>query len=128
MFDGFGDVLGQAAALPDGPPLTVVGGAAGYADWFLITAVSGLAFLFLDRQFQVAVIENVDEAHLRTASWLLPGYLLAINLFVLPVGLGRRARRASARATSSCCSCRSRRGRGGWRWSPISAVCRRRRP
>ena len=87
MFDGFGDVLGQAAALPDGPPLTIAGGAAGYADWFLITAVSGLAFLFLDRQFQVAVIENVAEAHLRTASWLLPGYLLAINLFVLPIAL-----------------------------------------
>ena len=65
----------------------MAGGSSGYADWFLITAVSGLAFLFLDRQFQVAVIENVDEAHLRTASWLLPGYLLAINLFVLPIAL-----------------------------------------
>ena len=87
MFDGFGDVLGQAATLADGPPLTVQGGSAGYADWLLITALSGLAFLFLDRQFQVAVIENVDETHLRTASWLLPGYLLAINLFVLPIAL-----------------------------------------
>ena len=88
MFNGFGDIFGQAASLPTGPPLTVQGGGAGYADWFLITALSGLAFLFLDRQFQVAVIENVDEAHLRTASWLLPAYLLAINLFVLPIALG----------------------------------------
>jgi Na+/proline symporter/nitrogen-specific signal transduction histidine kinase len=87
MFDGFGDVLGQAAGLPDGPPLTVQGGSAGYADWVLITALSGLAFLFLDRQFQVAVLENVDDNHLRQASWLLPGYLLAINLFVLPIAL-----------------------------------------
>ena len=87
MFDGFGDLLGQAATLPDGPPLTVAGGAASHADWLLITALSGLAFLFLDRQFQVAVIENVDETHLRTASWLLPGYLLLINLFVLPIAL-----------------------------------------
>ena len=87
MFDGFGDVLGQAANLADGPPLTVQGGSAGHADWLLITALSGLAFLFLDRQFQVAVIENLDETHLRQASWLLPGYLLAINLFVLPIAL-----------------------------------------
>jgi signal transduction histidine kinase len=87
MFDGFGDVLGQAAHLADGPPLVVQGGGAGYADWLLITALSGLAFLFLDRQFQVAVIENVDETHLRTASWLLPAYLLLINLFVLPIAL-----------------------------------------
>ena len=87
MFSGFGDLLGQAATLADGPPLTVLGGAAGHADWLLITALSGLAFLFLDRQFQVAVIENLDEGHLRTASWLLPGYLLLINLFVLPIAL-----------------------------------------
>ena len=52
-----------------------------------MTALSGLAFLFLDRQFQVAVIENVEESHLRTASWLLPAYLLAINLFVLPIAV-----------------------------------------
>jgi Na+/proline symporter/nitrogen-specific signal transduction histidine kinase len=87
MFDGFADILARAADLPDGPPLTVAGGSSGYADWFLVTGLSGLAFLFLDRQFQVAVIENVDEAHLRTASWLLPTYLLAINLFVLPIAL-----------------------------------------
>ncbi len=87
MFDGFGDLLGQASSLADGPPLTVRKDATGHADWLLITALSGLAFLFLDRQFQVAVVENVDETHLRTASWLLPGYLLLINLFVLPIAL-----------------------------------------
>jgi Na+/proline symporter/nitrogen-specific signal transduction histidine kinase len=86
MFDGFGDLLGQAATLSE-PPLTVGGTGAGYADWLLITVLSGIAFLFLDRQFQVAVIENVDETHLRTASWLLPAYLLLINLFVLPIAL-----------------------------------------
>jgi Na+/proline symporter/signal transduction histidine kinase len=87
LFDGLGDILARAAGLAHAPPLTVAGGSGGYADWFLITGLSGLAFLFLDRQFQVAVIENVDEAHLRTASWLMPVYLLAINLFVLPIAL-----------------------------------------
>ena len=31
-----------------------------------------LAVLFLPRQFQVAVVENVNEDHLRKAIWLLP--------------------------------------------------------
>ena len=39
----------------------------------------------LPRQFQMAVVENVNEDHLRKAMWLFPLYLLAINFFVLPV-------------------------------------------
>ena len=44
-----------------------------------------LAIIFLPRQFQVAVVENVNEEHLNKAIWLFPLYLLAINIFVLPV-------------------------------------------
>ena len=47
-----------------------------------------LAIMFLPRQFQVAVIENVDENHLRKAIWLFPLYMLAINVFVLPIAFG----------------------------------------
>ena len=46
-----------------------------------------LAFLFLPRQWQVAVVENVDERHLNTATWMFPLYLLLINIFVLPIAL-----------------------------------------
>src|ERR1019366_6759044 len=38
--------------------------------------------------FQVAVIENVDEKHLKKAIWLFPLYMLAINVFVLPIAFG----------------------------------------
>ncbi|HEX8373726.1 MAG TPA: sensor histidine kinase, partial [Geminicoccaceae bacterium] len=95
LFDGFGDLMARAVAQAaasggegggDGG-LTVAGSGLGYADWFLLTLVSGLACLVLPRQFQVAVIENLDEGHVRTAAWLLPLYLLAINLFVLPIAL-----------------------------------------
>ena len=34
------------------------------------------------------VIESVRESHLRRAVWVFPLYLLAINLFVLPIALG----------------------------------------
>ena len=46
-----------------------------------------MAILFLPRQFQVAVIENINEDHLDKAIWLFPLYLLVINLFVLPIAL-----------------------------------------
>ena len=38
--------------------------------------------------FHVMVVENHDERHLSTAIWLFPLYLLAINIFVLPIALG----------------------------------------
>ena len=47
--------------------------------------MSMMAIIFLPRQFQVAVVENVNEEHLNQAIWLFPLYLLAINIFVLPV-------------------------------------------
>ncbi len=95
LFDGLGDLVaraGTAASAGGGDGgLTVAGSGLGYADWFLLTLVSGLACLVLPRQFQVAVIENVDEGHVRTAAWLLPLYLLAINLFVLPIAIAGNA-------------------------------------
>ena len=36
------------------------------------------------------VVENVDERHLDRAQWLFPLYLLAINLFVLPIAIAGR--------------------------------------
>ena len=50
--------------------------------------LSMMAFLFLPRQFQIAVVENVNEEHLNKAVWLFPLYLLAINIFVLPITFG----------------------------------------
>ena len=47
-----------------------------------------LSVIFLPRQFQVMVVENVDERHVKRASWAFPLYLLLINLFVLPIALG----------------------------------------
>jgi signal transduction histidine kinase len=49
-----------------------------------------LAIMFLPRQFQIAVIENIDEKHLTKAIWLFPAYMLAINVFVLPLAFGGR--------------------------------------
>ncbi|MBV8167446.1 MAG: PAS-domain containing protein [Alphaproteobacteria bacterium] len=55
--------------------------------WWSATVLAGLAILCLPRQFHVTVVENKDEADLRRAAWLFPLYLVAINLFVVPVAI-----------------------------------------
>lgn len=55
--------------------------------WAALTFLSAAAFLCLPRMFQVMVVENADEAHLRTASWAFPGYLLLMSLFVVPIAV-----------------------------------------
>src|SRR5213079_42788 len=64
------------------------GVAGGYASWVWLTILSMMAIMFLPRQFQVTVIENVNEKHLNKAIWLFPLYMLAINVFVLPIAFG----------------------------------------
>jgi Na+/proline symporter/nitrogen-specific signal transduction histidine kinase len=56
--------------------------------WAALMFLSATAILCLPRQFQVAVVENAQESHLRTASWLFPVYLFLISLFVLPIAIG----------------------------------------
>ncbi|MGE0640053.1 MAG: ATP-binding protein [Thermoanaerobaculia bacterium] len=89
MFDGFGDIFTRARARPELAALLSREGA-NNGDWAWMTLLSLLAFWLLPRQFQLGVVENVDERHLRASSWLLPSYLLIINIFVLPLALAGR--------------------------------------
>ncbi len=57
----------------------------GYTSWLTLTFLSMIAIMFLPRQFHILVVENVNEDNLKKAMWLFPLYLLAINLFVLPI-------------------------------------------
>jgi hypothetical protein len=89
MYGGFTDIFERAQAVPSLHGLLMLEGAGGsYATWASLTFVSMLAIMFLPRQFQVAVVENVDERHVTKAVWLFPLYLFAINIFVLPIALG----------------------------------------
>ena len=56
-----------------------------YVAWasYLLLAMS--AIIFLPHQFHLAVVENSNERHILTATWLLPLYMLLINLFVVPI-------------------------------------------
>ncbi|MBW8907324.1 MAG: histidine kinase [Betaproteobacteria bacterium] len=90
LYSGPGDLFARAAAQPKLSSMMtpLEGVAGGYASWIWLTVLSMMAIMFLPRQFQVAVIENLDERHLNKAIWLFPLYMLAINLFVLPIAFG----------------------------------------
>ena len=85
LYDGFADVFSRAAAAPQLAQLLSLEGR--YSNWASLTFLSMAAIMLLPRQFQIAVVENVNENHLRRATWLFPLYLLLINLFVLPIAL-----------------------------------------
>ncbi|MCU0923710.1 MAG: histidine kinase, partial [Burkholderiaceae bacterium] len=89
LFDGLGDLFARAQAVPELARLLTLGQgkAFAYEQWFALTMLSALSVVFLPRQFQVMVVENVDERHLKRAAWAFPLYLLLINLFVLPIAL-----------------------------------------
>ncbi len=91
IFDGFGDIAARAASDESLRKLFVMDpqqGNISYIDWTMYLFISMAAVIFLPRQFQVAVVENVNEDHMNKAIWLFPLYLLAINIFVLPIAFG----------------------------------------
>lgn len=90
LYNGFGDLFSQAASTPDVARLFTWGADQGYSQWVTVTLISMAAIFCLPRQFQVTVVENVNERHLAKAVWLFPLYLLLINVFVLPIAIGGR--------------------------------------
>lgn len=87
MFGGMADLFSRAAEHPELSRLLRMDPSRA-GSWAAMILLSGLAILLLPRQFQIIVVENVDESHLRRAVWLFPLYLLAINVFVMPIALG----------------------------------------
>ncbi len=90
LFDGFTDLFSRAMAdqaLAGLLSFNHGGSAYIYSQWFALVLLAMLSVLFLPRQFQVMVVENVDERHLKRAAWVFPLYLFLINLFVLPIAI-----------------------------------------
>jgi Na+/proline symporter/signal transduction histidine kinase len=85
MFSGFGDLAERARAVPD--IAQRFAGGIEPSKWVTITLLSLTAIICLPRQFHVAVVENADESELRRAAWMFPAYLVAINIFVIPIAI-----------------------------------------
>ena len=85
MFDGFDDLFTKAALNPRAaavlaaPPDPLV--------WITTTLLAGFAIFLLPRQFHVMVVENRNVGDLRKVAWQFPAYLIAINIFVIPIAL-----------------------------------------
>lgn len=92
VFGGFRDLFAHAAAKPDTAALFLLGPNQGYTPWVGQILLSMVAIVLLPRQWQVAVVENTDERHLKRAMWMFPLYLLVINIFVMPIALGGLSR------------------------------------
>src|SRR6266699_2448627 len=56
-------------------------------NFLTMTLLSFCAIMLLPRQFHVSVVENSGNAEVSRARWLFPLYLVAINLFVIPIAL-----------------------------------------
>ncbi len=83
LFDGTSDIYNQMSKVENFKQLTTLSGVEDGFNWFFMIALSFMAVFLLPRQFQVSVLENNREKHLKKAIWLFPLYLLLFNLFVI---------------------------------------------
>lgn len=90
LFDGTSDIFNKISQSPDFESLTSLTSLEAGVNWYFMIALSFFAIFLLPRQFQVSVIENVTERHLKKAIWLFPLYLLLFNVFVIFIAWGGR--------------------------------------
>ncbi|MEV6238265.1 histidine kinase [Lentzea sp. NPDC051838] len=96
LYNGFGDLFTQAQNAGHSALFTL-GDSTG--TWVWLNVLSLFAIVMLPRQWQVGVVENVDERHVKQAMWMTPLYMLLISVFVLPIaaaGLLRFGSKAEA--------------------------------
>ena len=85
LMGGIGPLLDRVAAAP--AISEVFGGGLEGGRWVTMTLLAMGAILLLPRLFHVAVVENTSARDLKQAAWLFPLYLVAINIFVIPIAM-----------------------------------------
>jgi len=83
LFDGTEDIYTKMSAAENFESLITINGFEGGFNWLYTIMLSFMAIFLLPRQFQVSVVENVREKHLKNAIWMFPLYLLLFNFFVI---------------------------------------------
>jgi Na+/proline symporter/signal transduction histidine kinase len=83
LFDGTEDIYNKVSKVKDFNQLTTLSSFENGLNWMFMIMLSFIAIFLLPRQFQVSVIENNREKHLKKAIWLFPLYLLLFNVFVI---------------------------------------------
>lgn len=83
VFDGFGgfvDAVSNNVAARQ-----VFSASPNGMSWLTAMFLASVCVLLLPRQFHVIVVENKSEGDVKRAAWLFPIYLVAINIFVVPI-------------------------------------------
>ncbi|MBV7268015.1 sensor histidine kinase [Winogradskyella luteola] len=83
LFDGTEDIYSKMSQSANFKSLTTISGFEKGFNWLYTIMLSFMAIFLLPRQFQVSVVENVREKHLKNAIWMFPLYLLLFNIFVI---------------------------------------------
>ncbi|WP_426430508.1 ATP-binding protein [Winogradskyella sp. HB-48] len=83
LFDGTEDIYTKMSKADNFKSLTTINGFEEGFNWLYTIMLSFMAIFLLPRQFQVSVVENVREKHLKNAIWMFPLYLLLFNIFVI---------------------------------------------
>lgn len=88
LFNGFEDLFSKAAQNNTLNRLFKFSNKTSTTTWTGLILLSMLAVVFLPRQFQLGVVENTKEDHLKKAIWIFPLYLMLITFFILPIAFG----------------------------------------
>lgn len=92
IFNNYKDLLNQGLYFLEIKNLYIINtqDTPDYFQWFNLMLLSGVAVMFLPRQFHISVIENYDINHIKKAMYIFPFYLFAINFFVPAISIGGR--------------------------------------
>jgi Na+/proline symporter/signal transduction histidine kinase/ActR/RegA family two-component response regulator len=85
MFDGYDGIV--ARLHEQGVSTSLLGRTSGFGSFITLILLSSCAALLLPRQFHMTVVENRAIEDVKRAAWLFPVYLVAINIFVIPIAL-----------------------------------------
>jgi Na+/proline symporter/signal transduction histidine kinase len=85
LFGSFEELWARAAASPTASSKLIF--APDVPSWVVTTTIAGFAAILLPRQFHVLVVENRSLGDVRRAAWMFPLYLVAINIFVIPIAI-----------------------------------------
>jgi len=88
LFDGTGDIYDKISETQNFESLVKLSGLESGFNWFFMMSLSFMAIFLLPRMFQVSVVENSREKHLKQAIWLFPLYLFLFNIFVIYIAWG----------------------------------------
>ena len=85
MFGGLGDLSNHV--IGDAKIASIIATPPNLENSLITTFLAATAIILLPRQFHVTIVENRREEDVRKAAWLFPLYLVAMNVFVLPIAI-----------------------------------------